>query len=362
MIHYRKLRGEPEDSFAKSLLKDLAALTPCDAFYYDYVDLKYLIGRKFSEPVVLILVRDLVEDQSVLRKIITPGHLFVFATEHEGLSPDINYISIGGSLVDEIEYKTLKPPKKNFDSTKIGMSLNRQMRPHRIALVSYLVGCGLLDRFHVSAMHLHKQFDKVPSHDILDHLSWQFTPAHHLLKHKMTQGMAYLHNSRDQFDVDEIYALDGGTITSITNADNFKNKLSKLYENSFVEIVSESEFDNYPVITEKYLNSVYGRNFPIAIAAPGYIHQLRSAGFDVFDDVVDHGYDLIADPADRLRYAIDKNMHLFQNSTKQLWQDNLPRFDKNIAFARKDMYTFFHNRAIIQYKNILCQNNLMKQI
>ena len=60
MIHYRKLRGEPEDSFAKSLLEDLAALSPCEAFYYDYVDLPNLIGYKFSSSIVVIMVRDLI--------------------------------------------------------------------------------------------------------------------------------------------------------------------------------------------------------------------------------------------------------------------------------------------------------------
>jgi len=362
MIQYRKLRGEPEDSFAKSLLKDLAELVPCDAFYYDYVDLKHLINYKFSSPIVLIMVRDLIEDINVIRKIITSDHLFIFVTEHEGLPADINYVGMGGSLTDEISYSTLVPPDKNFESIKIGISLNRQMRPHRIALVSYLIGCGLSDQIHISAMHSYKQFNKLASPDILNHLSWRFGTNHSLLKHKMSQGMTYLYNNQKQFQIEEIYQIKEENIVSLSNVDNFKNKLSKLYSNSFVEIVSESEYDGQPVITEKYLNSVYGRNFPIAIATPNYIRQLRSAGFDVFDDIIDHGYDLITDPVDRLRYAIDKNMHLFQNSIKQLWQDNLPRFNKNIAFAQKDMYTFFHDRAIMQYKNILCQNKLMKQI
>lgn len=177
----------------------------------------------------------------------------------------------------------------------------------------------------------------------------------------MTQGLKHIYNNQNQFRIEEIYQ-GKVTIKNICNVDNFNLKLSRLYTDSFVEIISESEFDGYPVITEKYLNSVYGRNFPIAIAAPGYIKCLRSVGFDVFDDIVDHGYDLITDPADRLQYAIDKNTHLFQDSTKQLWRDNLSRFNKNIAFARKDMYTFFHDRAIMQYKNILCQKSITKQI
>lgn len=156
MIHYRKLRGEPEDSFAKSLLEDLAALSPCEAFYYDYVDLPNLIGYKFSSSIVVIMVRDLIEDIEIIKKIITPNHLFVFVNEHEKLPEGINYVSIGGSLTDEISYKKLIPPDKNFNSTKIGISLNRQMRPHRIALVGYLIGSGLHEQIHVSAMHLIK--------------------------------------------------------------------------------------------------------------------------------------------------------------------------------------------------------------
>lgn len=353
MIQYRKLRGEPEDSFAKNLIKDLASITACDAFYYDYIDLKHLATQKFNNPVVLVMVRDIIEDISILKKIINPNHLFIFVTEHEGLDANINCVSMGGSLTDEIDYCNLVSPNKNLNSNKIGISLNRQMRPHRIALVSYLIGCGLVDRIHITAMHLHKQFEKLNSHAILDHLSWKFNNTHELFKYKMSQGMDYLYTHQAEFQFEEIYQVSNNSIISINNVNNFKNNLIELYKDSFVEVISESEFDKFPIVTEKYLNSVYGRNFPIAIAAPGYIHHLRTVGFDVFDDVVDHGYDLITNPADRLRYAIDKNMHLFQNSTKQLWQDNLPRFNKNIAFARKDMYTFFHDRAIMQYKKLL---------
>jgi hypothetical protein len=57
-------------------------------------------------------------------------------------------------------------------------------------------------------------------------------------------------------------------------------------------------------------------------------------GFDMFDDIVDHSYDLEEDPVKRVVTAIDNNYVLMHNRdlAKQKWQECLPRFEKNWEF------------------------------
>ena len=68
---------------------------------------------------------------------------------------------------------------------------------------------------------------------------------------------------------------------------------------------------------------------------------------DVFDDIIDHSYDAIEDPEQRLRQAINLNKDLLTdiNKVKQLWKDNRNRFVNNVNFARNTLYEFYSNRA-----------------
>ena len=43
--------------------------------------------------------------------------------------------------------------------------------------------------------------------------------------------------------------------------------------------------------TEKSAKPFLLSQMPLFIAAPGYVNQLRKLGFDLFDDIIDHGYD-----------------------------------------------------------------------
>ena len=43
--------------------------------------------------------------------------------------------------------------------------------------------------------------------------------------------------------------------------------------------------------TEKSAKPFLMSQLPLFIAAPGYVHQLRNIGFDVFDDIINHSYD-----------------------------------------------------------------------
>ena len=139
------------------------------------------------------------------------------------------------------------------------------------------------------------------------------------------------------------------------NVYNFNRSLRKYYQNSFIEIVSETSFtEPCYLITEKTLNSIYGCNFPIILCGCGSIQLLRDIGFDVFDDIIDHSYDQISDPIGKIYSALDKNRNLLNNDelVKDLWLKNKHRFLKNIDVARNNMHNFYQNRAEEQWKKL----------
>ena len=82
---------------------------------------------------------------------------------------------------------------------------------------------------------------------------------------------------------------------------------------------------------------------------------LRDIGLDVFDDVVNHSYDEISDPAKRLETAILDNIELLVNveNTKALWIKHKERFKKNIDFCKEDLYNYYSLRSKSMFNEIL---------
>ena len=75
-------------------------------------------------------------------------------------------------------------------------------------------------------------------------------------------------------------------------------------------------------------------NFPIWIAGKGTVAWLSNNNFDVFDDIVNHSYDLESNPVLRIQKAIHDNKLLLQNPdyTKELWLKHHKRFDGNVRW------------------------------
>ena len=139
-----------------------------------------------------------------------------------------------------------------------------------------------------------------------------------------------------------------GNYPNSANGNNFKNSLIHHYRETFVEIITETSCTERCFnLTEKTLNSIYGKSFPILISSPGVVAFLRTMGMDVFDDVVDHNYDSIEDPVDRIYQAVYSNIELLTNNakTKELWKQHEHRFIKNIDFAKHSLYNFYTQRT-----------------
>jgi len=254
--------------------------------------------------------------------------------------PNLHIIPWGGDWVNQrAEYSVLKPVlDKNFDSTRTFICLNRQVRPHRLITLSYLFGAGYADHGIISYLKNPKGNPDV----LLDIVDWEFGPEHNDIREKILAGFDHLKQGDGiVHDNYEIYKAGHNH-----NIGNFENKLRSMYRNSFVEIVSESQFSAPSFfITEKTAHSFYGCNFPIILNGCGAVAHLRELGLDVFDDVIDHSYDSIANPFDRIVTAIESNRRLLTDPgyAKQLWQQCQTRFEKNILVMRT-IYSWYETR------------------
>jgi hypothetical protein len=270
---------------------------------------------------------------------------FILFTSMENLKPYISATNVsivpwGGDITNQqSEYKKLEPlTNKNLNSKYNYLSLNRNPRSHRAMSASLLHGLGIQDHGLISCMFT----DKID--DIFEYTGWQFTDSQNEIKSTIDTGFKLLKNNKCLLtDKWEIY-----TETSNDNVSNFKNKLSNYYADTFVEIIAETSYTEVAYnLTEKTLNSIYGYNFPIVLCSAGSVEFLRSMGMDVFDDIIDHSYDKIENPIDRLYCAISNNLEILTNNNrvKELWAKNQHRFANNVDFAKNKLYNFYATRA-----------------
>jgi hypothetical protein len=271
---------------------------------------------------------------------------FVLLTSLENLdtyltNKNLHIVPWGGDITNQQqEYRAIDPIlEKNLDSTVNFLSLNRGKRSHRAMSVCMQYGLGLQDHGLISCIFQ----DELEN--LFGYTNWQFTPEQQSIKQLLDNGFDLLKNAKLLINDDnQIYP----DTDPNNNVYNFTKKLSAYYQNTFVEIISETSYTEAAFnLTEKTLNSIYGCSFPILLSSKGAVGFLRDMGLDMFDDIVDHSYDTIENPIDRMYRALVDNQELLTNNQmiKQLWLDNQHRFIKNVDFVKNNMYNFYADRA-----------------
>jgi len=94
-----------------------------------------------------------------------------------------------------------------------------------------------------------------------------------------------------------------------SNEENFI-RLAPVYGACAFNIVTETLYDEYPgLYSEKTLLAFLAHQIPVMIGTPRLVEKLRLQGFDMFDDIVDHGYDLVCN-ARRVETALESNKQI----------------------------------------------------
>lgn len=291
-------------------------------------------------------------------KFIVRSHVnkkFIIITSLEFLhsffnEPNAAIIRWGGDILNQqIQYQDIQPVvDKNFDSPYNFISLNRHPRGHRHLVVALLHHLNLENKGLISWISP-SHFACLPLFN--NGFSWANELSQSEYNDMFNEGLFKIRNTNkinfnitDDDDYNSVYP-EGVAVHD--TAYNWKRKLANYYKNTFVEIVSETTFKEPTLLlTEKTQHAFLGCNFPILNSTVGTVEHLREIGFDVYDDIIDHSYDTIIDPFERIYSLVTSNHELLSNGekTRKLWKDNLDRMLKNVDFMREKMYKFYEDR------------------
>lgn len=231
-----------------------------------------------------------------LNQVILPSNLIVTASEVWCFWWGLTIYKYGHQIT-----------KKNPNIKKF-ICLNNRNRPHRSMLVAYLLGKNLDQHGDVSCLEWN-QYINLPAN------------CPQSIVETIQQGI-------DSYSSDRLLDV---PYSNKGFLHNYNHQIFNLHKSSYAEIISETTFfETSRFITDKYIQSVLGANFPILIAVEGTATALKDIGFDLFDDIVDHSYDIILDPVVRLASAVDLNLDLLTDPhIDLLWQKYRQRFLTN---------------------------------
>ena len=94
--------------------------------------------------------------------------------------------------------------------------------------------------------------------------------------------------------------------------------------------------------------AIYGGTIPIYIGGWRCADSLKLLGFDVFDDIVDHSYETLEDPWERIEKAFYLNKDLLENFT--MTNSILARLQHNLDLLTSEV---FDREAKKQLKGIV---------
>lgn len=320
-----------------------------DPKVYDYgTSFEDLDRIEFKSRVVILNIIDSVVDED---DNIDVDRLQNFSAKHS----DINFIVLCPHLglgrtvqapnlyIDEIVPTSLTAPFKPCTKGEISnkfLCLNSDTKLHRVMTVSYLLSKDYanngdftydFDREVYKRPHQYKNWKPIPTH--LEHL-----------KENLAIGLKKLKDK--ELNLIDMTPFDWDVIEPSRNHNEI---LVNAYSNYGVEIITGSMFfERSGLLSEKELQNIYAKNFPIYITGVGMVKELKNLfGLDLFDDIIDHSYDDIEDHFERMVAAIDRNEHLLNGSTniQELWLENQDRFDSNIEIMNRMLFDVRYQRT-----------------
>lgn len=251
---------------------------------------------------------------------------------------NVKVVRMGGDWLNQIQFyeKSVPIREKDFSNSSPIVSFNRSERAHRTVLLSYVYGLGLGGKFTYLTDDI-KQYD-----NFLDLVPLDLALISDDQRTNIIEGYLKLRKV-PQIEQHDIYVA--------SCIENFDNNIRHRVNDTFLEIVNETTYSSESfLLTEKTMHSFLSFHFPIIISNPGVVKFLRSMGFDMFDDIIDHSYDDVQDVAQRIVCAVDSNIALLTNAEdlKQKWKECLPRFERNWHFISSGNFAKWYTERMRQ--------------
>lgn len=321
--------------------------------YGDKTNFDDLYKLKFQSKIVILNVMDLIidsYDNTAINELIKfcedhPEQYFIVYSVHLGLKNEISLPNLYlDTIISSNFTKDLIPCEKEKISNK-WLSLNLDTKLHKVMTV-----CYLLSKHYYENGNITFSMD-VPTLVKYDQYK-NFVPIPSRLKKDFARGFDKFRSKN--FNLLKIQNFDKQDDRVSTN---YNDNLLPVYKNIGVEIITgTSFFERTPAVTEKEVQSIFGKTFPIYINGIGMVKEMKKLfDLDLFDDIIDNSYDEVENHFERMAAAIDRNQHLLDGSTniQELWLDNQKRFEDNCAkmtsmFFDRNYQRLFNHQKIKQ--------------
>jgi hypothetical protein len=244
-------------------------------------------------------------------------HVIIFdhVLQHDDVLKDYQLVSFPSFLArenTEFVQQQIHPDWSNKTAT-FNFMINKP-RPHRFQLLEMIKEFGLTDYCHSLAWQTNTVND-IPITD------YRFGP--------------------------EVVMERGVRNGSFCNAQTYQSLLqTTVFEPTCVSLITEpAYYERETIVTEKTIMSMWAGTIPIWVGGWRIADYLKQAGFDTFDDIVDHSYQNLEDPVDRCRQAVELNLGLLRyfDLTKRINWECRDRLKKNIELLKAN---YFRNHCL----------------
>lgn len=223
-------------------------------------------------------------------------------------------------------------------SQKIFNFLNRRAHPGRTHLLSYMIGRDpdLLQYGFVTASGNYKEYEQHPL----------LSKDNAFLEFYQDNGIAYENNNTKFHLVD-----------CSVNLKNFFHIAEHVPGIVNLQVESAHPAQKYFLdFTEKSMLAFITQQMPIIVGhVPGLMAKLRSQGFDLFDDIIDHNYDNEPDYERRLISCVSLNRDLL--SGQKMIPDVSKRLKQNQLFLINEWTDNTLGDLLLQINNFLKGEN-----
>jgi len=242
--------------------------------------------------------------------------------------------------------KSVFKPNKEF----LFSCHNRLARPHRIETLCFLKKYDILKNTDWTLIDINENLFKNVN---TNNLTGYFTFLSDEIEFFKEIGLKY-----SKYEINKTNHLlgDGGHVIGINTTDCFIN--------CYINIITETNFYLSEIhASEKSFRAFYFMQLPIFVATYGHVAYLRKRfGFDMFDDLIDHSYDLEENSQKRMKLVLEeiKRLNNNKNLIINFYKENKDRFEKNLdlfqkLYNKKETMNFFKK---LLNKNIENNNTL----
>ena len=229
------------------------------------------------------------------------------------------------------------------------MTYNRMPKFHRFALLVHLMSHNILDNTDWSWLRGYELSELYSGResDFIEYLKQCPLPEEILKFENEYKTLLNVQIKKSIYEIDcqvdyPPYTID----TEVSYSNN-------AYKNSYINIVTETNFDKNDIIltSEKSFIPLFFSQIPIIMASTNHIKKIKDRyGFDFFDDIVDHSYDSELDPNKRFKMIIDEILRLNNKKEAKILGTNgfVRTFLKQINFFKNNKSRFDRNVQIFE--------------